>query len=286
MISNNFKNNCENNLNKSCYCCFTGLFLKLLSKTFPQFHNSTIPQFHNFTIPKVMGILNMTEDSFSDGGLYVQTHFALERAEAMAAEGAWAIDIGGESTRPGAKRISAEEEWRRIGEAVEALGGNGAVAVSVDTYHLETARRAIEAGVDMINCVYGDEIVEIARLCAENGRLLVAPADEWRRNGALRDAIGLESVYLDPMIGFGTTREEDLKRLKAIGELKKEGKVLVGASRKRIVQTLTGESEPKKTLGGNIAVAVWCAMNGVDVVRVHDVKETCDAMRTIKALKI
>ena len=236
---------------------------------------------------KVMGIVNVTPDSFSDGGQFFKPEEAIRRAKNLIADGADIIDLGGESTRPGATPIDWEEEWARIEPVLGKVADLG-VLVSVDTYHPETAERAIAAGAHIINCVYADPIPEMLKLLEGNDVELVVPYrlgdDDFRR--ATEDASIASRLYLDPMIGFGTTREEDVELLRSIPELAKKGRVLVGASRKRIVKKLVGEkSAVGKNIGGNVAIAVWAAMNGASVVRVHDVKETVQALRVIERLR-
>ena len=254
---------------------------------------------------KVMGIVNVTPDSFSDGGQFFKPEEAIRRAKNLIADGADIIDLGGESTRPGATPIGWEEEWARIEPVLEGFKVSGfqgfKVRVSVDTYHPETAERAIKAGASIINCVYADPIPEMLKLLKGNDVELVIP---YRKSGEaesfpLQNKDGfsfltsgkdsaspfLSRLYLDPMIGFGTTREEDVELLRSIPELAKKGRVLVGASRKRIVKKLVGEkSSVGKNIGGNVAIAVWAAMHGASAVRVHDVKETVQALRVVDAL--
>ena len=250
---------------------------------------------------KVMGIVNVTPDSVSDGGQFFKPEEAIRRAKNLIADGADIIDIGGESTRPGATPIGWEEEWARIEPVLVGLTSSvsrlKSFQISVDTYHPETAKRAIEAGVNIINCVYSEPIPEMVKLLEGNAVELVVP---WRLKGEAPSSALEEDgtsafptsgedaasplrgrIYLDPMIGFGTTREEDIELLRSIPELAKRGRVLVGASRKRIVKKLVGE---KKNIGGNVAIAVWAVMNGASVVRVHDVKETVQALRVVDAL--
>ena len=233
---------------------------------------------------KVMGIVNVTPDSFSDGGQFFRPEEAVRRAKNLIAEGADIIDLGGESTRPGATPISWEEEWSRIEPVMRGLGGLECL-VSVDTYHPETAERAIKAGANIVNCVYADPIPEMLKLLDGNDVELVLPvkaASLFPLPSSL-----FPRLYLDPMIGFGTTREEDIELLRSIPELAKKGRVLVGASRKRIVKKLVGEkSAVGKNVGGNVAIAVWAAMNGASVVRVHDVKETVQAIRVVESLGV
>jgi dihydropteroate synthase len=228
-----------------------------------------------------MGIVNVTPDSFSDGGLFYRPEQALARAMNMVGEGADIIDLGGESTRPGATPLGWREEWSRLEPVLSALAGRTDVPISVDTYHPETAERAVASGAAIVNCVYSEPIARMAEICASGGAELVMPASCADEIARRFPSLG---VYLDPMIGFGTTRDDDLALLRSIGELAKRGRVLVGASRKRIVKKLTGEKLTGKNLGGNLGIAAWCALNGAHVVRVHDVRETVQAMRVISAL--
>ena len=235
---------------------------------------------------KVMGIVNVTPDSFSAGGQFFRPEEAIRRAKNLTADGADIIDLGGESTRPGATPIGWEEEWSRIEPVLAGLMSSvsrlKSFKISVDTYHPETAERAIEAGANIINCVYAEPIPEMVKLLEGHAVELVMPASALATNCQLPAT----NFYLDPMIGFGTTREEDVALLRSIPELAKKGRVLVGASRKRIVKKLVGEkSAVGKSIGGNVAIAVWAAMNGASVVRVHDVKETVQALRVIERLR-
>lgn len=246
---------------------------------------------------KVMGIVNVTPDSFSDGGQFYKPEEAIRRAMNLVEEGAQIIDLGGESTRPGAVPVSCEEEWRRLEPVIRQIVPSlaGSVPVSVDTYHPQTARRAVELGVGIVNLVYADPAVEMARICASAGAELVIPfrpaGSVPMREGTIANVLPdvlailpIERLYLDAMIGFGTSREEDVELLRSVDEMAKIGRVLVGASRKRIVKKLTGEKLTGRNLGGNLGVAVWAAMNGASVVRVHDVRETCQALAVIDVL--
>ena len=241
---------------------------------------------------KVMGIVNVTPDSFSDGGKFNTPEEAIRRARNSAEEGADIIDIGGESTRPGATPISWEEEWARIEPVLAGLKpllATSSFRLSVDTYHPETAERAVAAGVKIVNCVYAEPIPEMLAILERNPDVeLVVPSSViGSRLSTLNSQLSTfrSRLYLDPMIGFGTTREEDLEILRTIPELAKKGRVLIGASRKRIVKRLTGEKVPGKDLAGNLTIALWAAMNGADVVRVHDVRETVQALKVLAALK-
>ena len=283
---------------------------------------------------RVMGIVNVTPDSFSDGGKYFRPEEAVRRALNLIDEGADIIDIGAESTRPGSVPISWEEEWSRLEPVLKGLSprypprrkglspqsvsvqsdlddranllqkdnsaknkdkfsvitegsvptsevSEGSVPISVDTYHPETARLAVESGASIINCVYPEPIGEMLEILRENPNVeLVMPVSAFGMAG--EDL--LSRIYIDPMIGFGTTREEDLELLRSVPELAKKARVLVGASRKRLVKKLTGEKVTGKNLGGNLGIAVWAAMNGASVVRVHDVRETFQALKVIGAI--
>ena len=238
---------------------------------------------------KVMGIVNVTPDSFSDGGKFNTPEEAIRRAKNLIEEGAAIIDIGGESTRPGATPISWEEEWARIEPVLKGLAtpafqpfNSSNFQLSVDTYHPETAERAVAAGATIVNCVYPEPVLDMLQICSKSGAELVMPAKSL---GSVPKSLGSVPIYLDPMIGFGTTREEDLEILQTIPELAKKGRVLIGASRKRIVKRLTGEKVPGKDLAGNLTIALWAAMNGASVVRVHDVRETVQALKVLAALK-
>ena len=242
---------------------------------------------------EVMGIVNVTPDSFSDGGKYFLPEEAVRRVMNLADEGADIIDLGAESTRPGSVPISWEEEWSRLEPVLQGLSlrdagtgkavRKGSVPISVDTYHPETARLAVKAGAMMINCVYSEPIDEMLAILEENPQVkLVMPASAWGLSPRLK---GLSPrIYIDPMIGFGTTRDEDLELLRSVPDLAKKARVLVGASRKRLVKKLTGEKVTGKNLGGNLGIAVWAAMNGASAVRVHDVRETVQALKVIGAI--
>lgn len=234
---------------------------------------------------KVMGIVNVTPDSFSDGGKFYKPEEAVRRAKNLIEDGADIIDIGGESTRPGAVPITWEEEWSRIEPVIRQLSSISHPTLSVDTYHPETAERAVAAGVKLINCVYDEPVDDMIRIAAAHpGVELCIPAKSFNKLSHSPFPIPHSLVYLDPMIGFGTTREEDVELIRSIPELAKKGRVLIGASRKRIVKKLTGEKTPGKDVAGNLAIVMYAAMKGASAVRVHDVKETVQALRVLGQL--
>ena len=240
-----------------------------------------------------MGIVNVTPDSFSDGGQFYRPEEAVRRACKLIEEGADIIDLGGESTRPGATALGWEEEWARVSPVLSALvalrnGGRlAAVPISVDTYHPETAERALAEGANVVNCVKRETAAEMCALCARTDAMLIAP---WRLEwGAepdfLAPSFDRARLVMDPMIGFATTREEDLELLRTIPELAKLGPVMIGASRKRIVKRLVGDKTPGKDLAGNLAIATWAAAHGAQMVRVHDVRETVQALKVLACLE-
>ena len=233
---------------------------------------------------EVMGIINLTPDSFSDGGAVRTAEAALAKALEMERDGASYIDIGGESTRPGAAEVDPAEEWERIGGAVALVASSlSSARVSVDTRHPETAAKAVAAGAKMINCVSAGAVPEMCRVIAESGRSdveLVIPADAGEDVFAeAARLLGEDMIVVDPMIGFGDgSPEDDAARLFSVSGLARKRRVLVGASRKRFVRYLMDESDPLKTLPGNIALARFAVRKGASIVRVHDVKETVAAL--------
>ena len=250
-----------------------------------------------------MGIVNITPDSFSDGVRCLRTEAAVSRARALAREGADIIDLGAESTRPGATPISWQAEWARLEPVLRILVREmPTMPISIDTYHPETAERALCLGAAILNCVYAKSVPAMLELAGETSCGLVLPASIFfdnrppaadsanptisqSSNPTIPQSSILKSqILIDPMIGFGTTREEDVALLGGIRRMAQKAPVLVGVSRKRIVGTLTGAEDPHDRLGGSIGAAVWCAMNGASVVRVHDVKETVQALKVVDAL--
>lgn len=264
----------------------------------------------SFERPLVMGILNVTPDSFSDGGKFVDIDKAVAHGLEMAKQGADLLDIGGESSRPGAEPVSAEDELARVIPVIERLQKAGSVPISIDTYKASTAEAALSAGAEIINDIsalrFDDHMGALAarrRTPVILMHLLGTPRD-MQKNPTYDDCIeemaaffeerirfaticGIErsQLVLDPGIGFGKRLEDNLRLLR---ELKWFGKfglpLLVGASRKSFIGALAGTTSPAERLGGSIAAAVVAVENGAQIVRVHDVAETVEALKVIRAI--
>ena len=257
----------------------------------------------------IMGILNATPDSFSDGGKFQTLELAVARGLQMAAEGADIIDIGGESTRPGAQPVSAEEEIRRTIPLIAELQKQPRCLISIDTRKADVARAAVAAGADIINDVSALADPGMAAVAAETGAGLVLMhmlgtpetmqnnpqyADvvsdvrnflEERIAFAVARGVALEQITLDPGIGFGKADEHNLALLKGIPVLTALGRpVLIGASRKGFIGRMLG-GKPDERLAGSLAVAGFAVLRGAHILRVHDVKESCDAARLVDKLR-
>jgi len=257
---------------------------------------------------RVMGILNITPDSFSDGGRYLDPDLALRRGLEMVEQGADLLDVGGESTRPGSDPVSAEEEWRRVGPVMRDLAAKVDVPLSVDTMKPEVAAKAIEAGASIVNDVsglrdpamvhvvarsrvgavvmhmlgnpktmqthpeYADVVTEVRSFLMERIRVLEAAG------------VATDAVAVDPGVGFGKTQEHNLALLQHLDRIVALGHpVVVGVSRKSFIERLGG-GEPGERLPGSIAAATLAVAKGAHVVRVHDVRETVRAMRVADAV--
>lgn len=260
-------------------------------------------------VPCVMGVLNVTPDSFSDGGRYVDLDAAVERGVVMAGEGAAIVDVGGESTRPGASAVSTAEELERVIPVIERLAARVSVPISVDTSKAEVMRAAIAAGASLVNDVralrepgalaavaptgaavclmhmqgeprtmqaapgYGDVVAEVRSFLA--GRI----------DACLAAGIDRERICIDPGIGFGKTPAHNLALLRALDRLGPPGvPVLVGVSRKSLVGMITGRP-PDGRLAGSLAFAALAVAGGAAIVRAHDVAETVDAVKVASALR-
>lgn len=233
---------------------------------------------------RVMGIVNITPDSFSDGVLTARLETAISRARSHWTNGAAILDLGAESTRPGCTPLSWQAEWARLEPVMHILARELPMApLSIDTYHPETAERALANGASILNCVYEAPVPAMFELARQTGCGLVIPTPK----GPLEEALPADlrsQTLVDPMIGFGTTREQDLALLGGLRELARKVPVLVGVSRKRLIGMITHTTSPADRLGGSVGAALWCAMNGASVVRVHDVKETQQALEVLRLL--
>lgn len=258
----------------------------------------------DLSFPITMGIVNITPDSFSDGGANFATDDAVAFSRRLIGDGAGIVDIGGESTRPGCVAVSAEDECARILPSVARLED---AIVSVDTYHAFTARKAIENGASIVNNVEPLKGVDdpVAVLAAETGAGLVlmhhsrdgknSPKEvaenlEKQIGYALDAGCSIGQLAIDPGFGFSKTREEDLALLGEMKFFSSIAPVLAGISRKRTLDYILGKmgvakcESPKDRLGASVAAAMWCAANGASVLRVHDVKETVQALAVARML--
>lgn len=257
--------------------------------------------------PAVMGVVNVTPDSFSDGGQFLEAAVAIEHGTRLAAQGADILDIGGESTRPGAEPVDVDEELRRVVPVIEGLAG-GPAAISIDTTKTQVARAAIDAGASIVNDVSAFRFdPQLAGLVADAGaacclmHMLGEPRTmqddpryddvvaevkaflEERLAFAVAAGVGEERVWLDPGIGFGKTLEHNLELLRRLDEIVAIGRpVVVGTSRKSFLGKLTGKAE-KERLPGTIATNVLAFERGARVFRVHDVAEARDALQVAAA---
>lgn len=237
----------------------------------------------------VMGILNITPDSFSGDGVGSDVKAALARAKSLIADGADIIDIGGESTRPDSRPVTAEEEINRVAPVIRKLSGKIDAPISIDTYKSEVARRALEAGANMINDVWGlRQDPELARVAAEYGVPIVITANQRDMqykdimaavveslvrgvNTALDAGVAWENIIIDPGIGFGKTLEGNLEVLRRLSELKSLGRpILLGTSRKSVIGQVLDLPVDERLEGTAATVALGIA-NGADMIRVHDV---------------
>jgi dihydropteroate synthase len=258
--------------------------------------------------PVVMGVLNVTPDSFSDGGRYVGVDAAVERGLRMAEEGAAILDVGGESTRPGAAAVTLDEEIARVAPVIERLARQTVVPISIDTSQPEVMRAAVAAGAQMINdvralrvpgaleaAVSSGAAVCLMHMLGEPGTMQVSPHYEavvrdvraflLERVAACR-AAGMDAgrICIDPGIGFGKRPEDNLALLAGLSELAAlQFPVLVGVSRKAVVGMITGRSTGDR-LAGSVALAALCAERGASIIRAHDIAETVDALRVVAAL--
>ncbi len=262
--------------------------------------------------PLVMGVVNVTPDSFSDGGQFADLRTACEHALRLDEEGADIIDIGGESTRPGADPVSLELELERVLPVIEAVRRHTKTPISIDTSKAVVAARALDAGADIVNDVTAlrrdpdmatvlkktAAPVVLMHMLGEPKTMQVQPRYEdcvgeikrffeQRISYAETRGIDRSRIILDPGIGFGKRLVDNLDIFARLDELATFGlPLLVGASRKRFIEMLHPTGEPPHTrLGGSIAAAVMAVLNGADIVRVHDVAETVEALKVVQAIR-
>jgi dihydropteroate synthase len=259
----------------------------------------------------VMGILNVTPDSFSDGNRFFDPAMAVEHALKMVEDGADIIDIGGESTRPGAETVTQHEELRRVIPVIETIAGKVRVPISIDTYKATVASIAVEAGASIINDISGLRFDrDMVKVAAEAGVPVIlmhikgTPRDMQKNpvyanlideildylRGSIRIAekagISRSKIIIDPGIGFGKTFEHNLRILKNLAQFRElEMPILVGVSRKAFIGEILGGVGPDDRLEGAAAAVAIAVMNGADIVRVHDVKEMTKVVRVADAIK-
>ncbi len=259
--------------------------------------------------PRVLGIVNVTPDSFSDGGAHGSADAAVAHGLRLAEEGADALDVGGESTRPGADEVPLEEELRRVIPVIERLAKETALPVSIDTSKPEVMRAAVDAGAGMINDVYGLRREGALDMAASLGvpvvlmHMLGEPRsmqDDPRYDDVVADVhrflaeriftaemagIAKKNIVVDPGFGFGKTREHNLALLAQLARFAELGvPVMAGLSRKKTIGDLTGRGEPRERVHGSVAAALIAAQNGARLLRVHDVAATVDALKVWTAV--
>ena len=254
----------------------------------------------------LMGVLNVTPDSFSDGGEFLDSEMAIEHGLKMAADGAAIIDVGGESTRPGSAPVSDDEQIERIVPVIKALCEKVDIPISVDTYKFAVAEAAMDAGAGLINDITALDNERMAELAAERQVPVVlmhmqgTPAS-MQIKPQYRDVVGevlefllgrakraeqfgilKERIFIDPGIGFGKSLEHNLLLLKNITRFVATGyRVLVGTSRKSFIGKITGKEHPSERIFGTAATVALCAAAGVSIARVHDVAEMLDVVKIV-----
>lgn len=257
-----------------------------------------------FGPPIVMGVINVTPDSFSGDGLHLNTDEAFQRGVDMIALGATLLDIGGESTRPGAEVVPVEEELRRTVEVVRGLAESYPGQISIDTTKPEVAEAALEAGASIVNDVSGLRDERMREIVARYGASavimhmqgdprtmqaspryadVVAEIIEYlghRVAEAERDGVDPRRIMVDPGIGFGKTVDHNIEIIARLAEFRSLGKpIVIGVSRKSFIGALSGTGKTNERLGGSLAAAAIAAMNSANIVRAHDVGETVQALR-------
>ena len=241
----------------------------------------------------VMGILNVTPDSFSDGGKYNNLDSAMKQAEKLISEGADIIDVGGESTRPGHTQITSEEEISRVVPVIEKISKNLDTIISIDTYKYDVAEEAIKAGANIINDIWGLQYDkgEMAELVKKSNLPIIAMHNQndeiynkdimlvlrefFEKTFKIADKYGIDrdKIILDPGLGFGKNVEQNIEILSWLNELKDMGSILLGASKKRFIGKLLNDLPFDERVEGTVATTVIGIEKGVDIVRVHNVLE-------------
>ncbi len=257
----------------------------------------------------LMGILNVTPDSFSDGGEFLDTERAVEHGLKMAADGAAIIDVGAESTRPAATPVSANEQIKRAIPVIKSLVKQVNVPISIDTYNFEVAKAALDAGASMINDITALSDERVGRLAADSKIPVVlmhmqGTPQTMQKNPQYKDVVmevlhflldraakaqqfGIpkEWIFIDPGIGFGKTLEHNLLLLKSINKFVATGlRVLAGPSRKAFIGQITGKENPKDRIFGTAAAVALCAAAGVSILRVHDVSKMVDVTKVVNSI--
>jgi dihydropteroate synthase len=266
-------------------------------------HPSSLP-------PSVMAILNVTPDSFSDGGVHFDRNVAIDAALRFASDGAAVIDVGGESTRPGSDAVSVDQELERVIPVIEGIRNRSAIAISIDTRKARVAEAALDAGADIVNDVSAlRHDPEMRVLVAKRGVRVIlmhmrgeprtmqdnpqydeVVADvsrelaQWR-DDAIAAGVDSENILVDPGIGFGKTFDHNLEILARCDELTRVAPVVIGASRKAFVGHLTGQPGGAPRMAGSLATVAAAYRGGATMVRVHDVRETIDFLKVLQAIE-
>ncbi len=263
-----------------------------------------------FSRTHIMGVINVTPDSFSDGGSFFEPEKAIEQGLKMAEQGADILDIGGESTRPGAEPVTVAEELKRVLPVIEELSGRISIPISIDTYKAEVARRALRSGAEIVNDISGlrfdPQMVEVAREfdCPVMLMHIQGTPRNMQENPTYQDVVGELKEYfarqlewaeskeidttkliIDPGIGFGKNLEHNLEILKRLPEFKQlERPILVGLSRKSFIGKIL-DLPVEERLEGSLAAMAYAIMQGANIVRVHDVKESVRVAKMIDQLR-
>jgi len=258
----------------------------------------------------LMGVLNVTPDSFSDGGKFLDAKSAITQGLLMAEEGADIIDVGGESTRPGAEPVSTKQQIKRVVPVIQALYQKVNVPISIDTYNVEVTKAALDAGATIINDITALSDEKMGELAAEHEVPVVLmhmqgtpmtmqtePKYDDVVGEVLEFLLGLaeraerfgipkERIFIDPGIGFGKTLEHNLLLLKNIDKfVDTDYRVLVGPSRKSFIGSITGRKNPAERIFGTAATVAHCAAAGVSIVRVHDIAEMVDVVKVVDVIE-